>query len=708
MCIRDSSIPIVTDEGIEYYNNQTHYIFTHQSHQVVHSKLEQAWNYAEQDKNGDTYYLYSDALYLRRKNTNQVKKILDRFILTEGDEERRYFKHFSLDKTGNVWITTELGVVVLYDKKTGGRVIPIKDNRIGICSNTPEASYRVAHGPKETLVSHACGILIYDQEEDALIDINDYYNIPIWSAERWTYTIEHLTDQIYVVGSFRQGLHILDLEQKTTYSISPELDNIIISTITTTDDNIAWCMTDAGIICYNHEQGTYKMITSKNGMPNDYWIFQKAIPFDSSHLVLGGPGNIIYVNTDRVKADQSRVLPIVTNIQANDEVVFSNYYLSDEQKVSLDYHQNDLEVQLSHLTSFSGSPTTYYYQMKGLSDTWIDTRATDHVRFFDLDPGDYVLSITTSLPVQGAESYSIPISISPPIWATQWFRLLAALSLGLLLYYLYTSRIRHIKNQTLLNQEEKENDKLKSQNELIQKQNIELQQLNESKDKFFSILAHDIRAPLAAFSGLGKQLNYHIERKNYKKIELLSDHIQDSSEKLTGLVDNLLNWSLVQTGRFSYDPESISVGEVTATVASELLDVVSQKNVTIKRNILPHSIVSADSQSLHIILRNILSNAIKFSHEGGEIGITSSHENGHVDIMIVDQGVGISAEQITHVMNNQIKSSPGTAGELGVGLGLQMCRELVKMNKGTLKISPTVPSGTTVTITLPKESIVHV
>jgi len=173
---------------------------------------------------------------------------------------------------------------------------------------------------------------------------------------------------------------------------------------------------------------------------------------------------------------------------------------------------------------------------------------------------------------------------------------------------------------------------------------------------------------------------------------------------LTGLVDNLLNWSLLQTGKFEYDPQSVSLGEVTAIIIGELHDVINQKEVIIHRNIFPHSIVRADSQSIHIIIRNILSNAIKFSHVGGEININSSHENGHVDLTISDQGVGMSTKQIDDIMTDGIKSSQGTAGELGVGLGLQMCRELAKMNRGQINITANQVAGTSVTISLPIET----
>jgi len=701
----DVSIPIVRPDGIEFFVGNQHVLYKNQKPQKLSFGLNKAWNYAQRDSGGDTYYLYPEALYVRPSNHNHVQRVLDNRILHEKEPNRQKFKFFSIDKKGQIWITTESGEIIIYNKEKGAKLVPIKNNRIGICSETPEASYRVAHGPQETLISHACGILIYDKESHSIVDINDYFNEPLWEAERWTYTIAHLKEQTYLVGSFRQGLHILDLAKKVTYLVSPELTDIIISTITATDGHLAWCMTDAGIICYDHNLGAHKVLTTENGLTSIYNVFQKAVAMDDGRLVLGGPDHLTFINTDKVNFNTNIGSPIATTILANDEVILSNQYLNSKEFIKLNHEQNDIEIRFSHHTSFDGRPSDYYYQMSGLSDSWINTRNIDHVRFFDLAPGKYYLNIAHTHPEETeAAVNSISFFIAPPIWGTYWFRFLAIFSLGSLLYYLYASRVSQIKNQTLLDREEKENDELKSQNDLIQKQNLELQQLNESKDRFFGILAHDIRAPLAAFSGLGKQLNYHIGRKNYKKIEVLSDHIQHSSEKLTGLVDNLLNWSLLQTGKFEYDPQSVSLGEVTAIIIGELHDVINQKEVIIHRNIFPHSIVRADSQSIHIIIRNILSNAIKFSHVGGEININSSHENGHVDLTISDQGVGMSTKQIDDIMTDGIKSSQGTAGELGVGLGLQMCRELAKMNRGQINITANQVAGTSVTISLPIET----
>jgi len=216
------------------------------------------------------------------------------------------------------------------------------------------------------------------------------------------------------------------------------------------------------------------------------------------------------------------------------------------------------------------------------------------------------------------------------------------------------------------------------------------------------VLAHDLRSPLAGFSGLGKQLNYHIERKNLKKVTMLSEHIQDSAESLTTLVDNLLNWSLVQTGKILYEPEDLSVGEIIASIKGQLKDTLYDKDIQLMSDISPHAIIYADNQAAHIILRNIINNAIKFSHSGSTIHV-STEVGDQISISIKDQGVGMSNERLQQIQSDDALSSLGTKGEQGVGLGIALCKELLEMNDATFEIDSEEGIGTRVTLFFPKQ-----
>ncbi len=703
----ETSIPLVTDSGYEVMIDGRHYNLSSSTKKLsrITSPFLENWLYAQADQHGNHYYLFSDALFRTSKGSNAFTKVMDKSLITSGEENRRWFKFFSIDKDQRVWVTTELGYVARYTSPSKKELLVIKDDKIGICQSTPEASYRVAHGDNETIISHACGLLIYDDDTEMLVDINDHYQQPIWDASLWTYGISYIGENTYVVGTFREGFYKLSLAQRSSQSISPQLENIIISNITSNHNGEAWCATDAGIIYYNADKDYNTLITKKEGLPQEYLIFQNPYFSTNGDINMMIDGKIIGIDNDKLIPSGVTDQAIVTSVHANNRLLYTNMYLSHEDDITLDHNQNDLEISYSHITNFKNEPVSYFYKMIGLNDQWVDAKSTSTARFFGLDPGNYEFQLVRATSSKDQKNMvRIPIKIDPPIWATWWFRILSLLTILTTTYWMYNNRISSIKNKLLLQQEEQQNTILKEQNDIIQTQNKELVRLNQSKDKFFSVLAHDLRSPLAAFSGLGKQLNYHIERKNLKKVNMLSEHIQESAESLTTLVDNLLNWSLVQTGKIQYEPEDLSLGEIVASIKGQLKDVLIDKDIEIETCITPHAIMYADNQAVHIILRNIISNAIKFSHSSSIINIHGKVEEQKIQVIIKDQGVGISQERLELVKSNDALSSLGTEGEKGIGLGIALCKELLEMNKATFDIDSVEEKGTCVTLFFPKSN----
>lgn len=701
-----TSIPIHTKRGLECMIDGKHILLSKNALEPlrINSPFKENWLYAEESQNGDKYYLFKDALYKLNQGSKYYQKVVRKSIFQSGEENRRFFKFFSIDRSQRVWITTELGNIVLYDPAEGAELIPIKDNRIGICETAPEASYRIAHGDTETIISHACGLLFYDENQNMLIDIDDHFEQPVWNSNRWTYSIAYTGNDKYVIGTFRQGLYELDMSDLNVSNINPQLENIIISNITSHGNGEAWCATDGGIIYYNSLRNYSTLITEKEGLPEEYLIFQKLYYDEHRKVKMLTSGNLIEIDGSKLINRGNSSKPLITAISVDNEDLFKNMYLSQDTIIELAYDRNNIEISYSHNTNFSNNPAAYFYKMDGLNDDWVDVKNNSTARFFELKPGKYTFNLSRSIGSPDENnSVGISINIKAPFWKTWWFRLVSLLLALALIYWLYKNRIASVKNRMRLEQEESQNTILKKQNDIIQNQNKELVKLNQSKDKFFSVLAHDLRAPLSAFSGLGKQLNYHIERKNLKKVSLLSGHIQESAENLTTLVDNLLNWSLVQTGKIAYEPEDLSIGEIIATIKGQLKDVVHDKNITITTNISPHAIVYADSQAVHIILRNLISNAIKFSYEDSTI-LINTEIGDKVLVTIKDQGVGISSERLDMIVADGGLSSLGTMGEQGLGLGIELCKELLEMNHATFDIESEENKGTSVTIQFPKST----
>ncbi len=232
-------------------------------------------------------------------------------------------------------------------------------------------------------------------------------------------------------------------------------------------------------------------------------------------------------------------------------------------------------------------------------------------------------------------------------------------------------------------------------------QNLQLQQLNSTKDKFFGIIAHDIRSPMVALEDVGEQMAFYVQQQRIDKLERLADRVDKTTRQLNNLLDNLLSWALLQQGIVPYRPQSISI----ARIATEVLDLFQAnalaKNVALENHIAKDLNVYADVNTLQAILRNLLSNAIKFTPAGGKVSINTELAEDNVFIHINDTGTGIAAEKLEKLFSIDKSSQKGTAGEKGTGLGLMLVKELVALNKGKVQVVSKLNQGSSFTISLP-------
>lgn len=237
--------------------------------------------------------------------------------------------------------------------------------------------------------------------------------------------------------------------------------------------------------------------------------------------------------------------------------------------------------------------------------------------------------------------------------------------------------------------------------------NKKLAALNASKDKFFSIISHDLRGPLGSLIGLGEMLQEQIEGETYKKevAAKLAGQVCSSAKTLYALLENLLAWSRIQRGAMEFYPEHIEIKDIVKFNIGLFASQTERKKIHLKNAVSSGTSVYADYNAVNTIFRNIISNAIKFTPYGGKIEISvRSHNETAVEIAVSDTGVGISQKSIAELFRlgeSFTASKPGTAGEQGTGLGLILCKELIDKSGGDIRIESSPGIGTTVRITLP-------
>lgn len=237
----------------------------------------------------------------------------------------------------------------------------------------------------------------------------------------------------------------------------------------------------------------------------------------------------------------------------------------------------------------------------------------------------------------------------------------------------------------------------------IEQQRKQLHELNVSKDKFFSIIAHDLKNPIAGFLGLTEVMAQDLSSFSDEEKQEFIDLIHKSSKQLHSLLENLLQWSRAQTGRISYRPKKLNMLDLFHENYSLTHASAEIKQITIKNKVEEKAEVWADSDMVNTILRNLLTNAIKFSHKNSIIEVYTKIENDMVITSVSDNGIGISEEEQEKLFKIGYNTSKvGTENEEGTGLGLILCKEFAKRNGGDVTVESEPGKGSTFSFSLPK------
>ncbi len=236
----------------------------------------------------------------------------------------------------------------------------------------------------------------------------------------------------------------------------------------------------------------------------------------------------------------------------------------------------------------------------------------------------------------------------------------------------------------------------------LMKNEEQLRTLNASKDKFFSIIAHDLKNPFSSIIGFSSLLQERIKEKDYDGIEQYSEIILSSAERAMNLLMNLLEWSRSQTGRMEFAPQYIEM----VTLINEVIDIfddsAQQKSITITRKLPKTAIALADKAMASTILRNLISNAIKFSMPNGKIEISAEQKKNELLLSFTDNGIGISKTDINKLFRiEESFSTIGTRNEKGTGLGLILCKEFAEKHGGKIWVESELGKGSTFYFSLP-------
>lgn len=246
------------------------------------------------------------------------------------------------------------------------------------------------------------------------------------------------------------------------------------------------------------------------------------------------------------------------------------------------------------------------------------------------------------------------------------------------------------------------NEILTEKENIISVQNKKLEELNENKDKFFSVVSHDIKSPLNALLSFSTLLLENFDTMKREQLLKLAAELKGLLGTTIKMTDNLITWAKVQMKDFSVNPEKTDVKEIVNEVFQLYFEVAKSKNITLSANFPEKYYAFVDKNHIQLIIRNLVNNAIKYSTTDGLVKIIGTYTAQKVVIYISDTGTGISPDLKDKLFTNHpIQSRKGTAGEDGTGLGLKLCFEFAQLNQGNLKLESSDSQGSVFALTLP-------
>jgi len=249
----------------------------------------------------------------------------------------------------------------------------------------------------------------------------------------------------------------------------------------------------------------------------------------------------------------------------------------------------------------------------------------------------------------------------------------------------------------------KSNKLLETSNNRLLESESALKELNSTKDKFFSIIAHDLKNPLGVFKNMTKVLAENYDKFNQEEIHENITEINKLANNIFELIENLLQWSRSQKGEIVFNPEMVDVSMLCNNCISLLKVNALNKKILLYSEVKSGALAFADMNMLSTVIRNLVSNAIKFTKENGEIKLSSRANGKFIEISVSDTGIGISKENINNLFRIDTHfTTYGTSDEKGTGLGLILCKEFIENHGGEIRINSEVGKGTVFTFTLPK------
>jgi signal transduction histidine kinase/ligand-binding sensor domain-containing protein len=545
------------------------------------------------------------------------------------------------------------------------------------------------------------------------------------------------------IGTANGGLNLMHREKESfkTFNKSNGLPSTDITGILEDNAGNLWISTSKGISRFNLKNKNCRNYDVSDGLQGEEFLRNAAYKSKHEEMFFGGRQGFNSFIPDSIR-DNPNVPPVYLKdfkIFNKSVIIGDNSPLKksigETKEITLSYRQSVFTIEFVALNYTHSEKTRYAFKLEDLESDWNYVGSKNSATYTNLDAGKYIFKVKASNNdgVWNEDGISLIVNIAPPFWDKMWFRISVVILLLISIYGYFNVRLRIVKNNTILleNLVENRTKELNSKNLLLKAQTNELnetnkllidrqQQIEEQaeelmthrdqlvevnavKDKLFMIVAHDLKNPFNALMGFAELLSTRYENFTDERRKAIVEIILNSSKNIFELLTNLLNWSRAQRGSIVFNPVKSNVIGLIREDMELIKDVANQKQISLNLELpVDELILNMDPDLVSAVIRNLLTNAVKFTNFGGSVTLIGIIKDSEFVTSITDTGVGIPPEGIDQLFRKDSHYSTfGTNNEKGTGLGLIVCKDFIEMHKGKIWIEKTSELGSTFCFSLP-------
>ncbi|NPD46152.1 ATP-binding protein [Lentimicrobium sp. S6] len=549
--------------------------------------------------------------------------------------------------------------------------------------------------------SDISGLLIFNEELQGFQSFRSKF-YPSFDFK--TLRINHINqtpDSIYWISTDK-GLLKMNNQEIRFITVDDGMPNDFVYATIFDDNNHLWISSNGGICSYQLDNGHVSTFSINDGLQG--LEFNTAAHYKSKDgsIYFGGVNGFNYFDPSNIYQEEEEFPVVITGIFFNNNEFKPEYDSLSVLNFSIPPDIEYFKLEFASLNYVSAPQNRYRYKINEIHDSWIDLGREHEIGFHGLDPGTYHLDILAS-DHHGSWSKAplkIEFKVDAMFWETFEFKIGLALLILVFIFLGINYRISLLKSQ-----KKKIEELVDQRTKELSSVNQKLRKVNATKEKFLAIISHDIKNPLGAAQSVSADLKENFDEYTEEERNTLLGIMCRSLNHLQDLITNLSSWSKLQhqeiKPRFEDCDLDIIIKENIELVAASLLK--KELKIELKNQI--NSKLYADCKMLDLILRNLISNAIKFSYSQSVIHISAMEDGSNIHLNIQDSGIGMSEEVLAGLFSSERSQSlPGTANEQGTGFGLLMIKEFVKLNKGEISVESKEGEGSVFKMSFPVQT----